>query len=453
MNGKTTQSTFPDSVNRSAVIPHGYKRTEVGVIPNHWSTSILGASAFVTKLAGFEYTLYFDYSLSGPVVALRALNIKNGTLDLTDVRTIPRKVSDTLPRSKLAQGDLVISYVGTLGRVAVIPEDNRFHLAPNVAKISVKKETLNPEFLSQYLNSPKGQKSILEASASTTQAALSMSNLRGIIVVNPPLPEQRAIAEALSDIDELIRALDKLIAKKRAIKKAAMQQLFTGKVRLPGFSNVWKVYTIQELIDQYAIIGHLDGNHGELYPRSHEFIESGVPYIAANDLTGHKVSFSNCKYLSEERARRFRKGISRNGDVLFAHNATVGPTGLLSTECDYVILSTTATYFRCNPEKLNNLFFLYVIQSPFFVSQYRAVMAQSTRNQIPITAQRKLSILLPPTIVEQHAIATVLSDMDEEIAVLERRLDKTKQLKQGMMQELLTGRIRLVKPAKTEEKI
>ncbi|MGC2600108.1 MAG: restriction endonuclease subunit S, partial [Rhodomicrobium sp.] len=153
----------------------------------------------------------------------------------------------------------------------------------------------------------------------------------------------------------------------------------------------WEIATIQELLDRGAVVGHLDGNHGELYPRSHEFKESGVPYITANDLCGRKVSFRNCKYLSKERASRFRKGVARNGDVLFAHNATVGPTALLSTELDSVILSTTATYFRCNQDKLINLFLLYALQSTHFVGQYQAVMAQSTRNQVPITAQRKLS--------------------------------------------------------------
>jgi type I restriction enzyme S subunit len=205
----------------------------------------------------------------------------------------------------------------------------------------------------------------------------------------------------------------------------------------------WDICTIQELIDRNVIIGHLDGNHGELYPRSHEFTDYGVPYITANDFFGRRVSFSNCKYLSEERARRFRKGVAKNGDVLFAHNATVGPTSLLSMDRDYVILSTTATYFRCNPEKLVNSLFLYVLQSPLFVHQYQEVMAQSTRNQVPITAQRKLSVVLPRARVEQEAIAEALSDADAHIESLEQLIAKKRHLKQGAMQELLTGKRRL----------
>ncbi len=205
----------------------------------------------------------------------------------------------------------------------------------------------------------------------------------------------------------------------------------------------WEIATIQELLDRGAVVGHLDGNHGELYPRSHEFKEFGVPYITANDLCGRKVSFRNCKYLSKERASRFRKGVARNGDVLFAHNATVGPTALLSTELDSVILSTTATYFRCNQDKLINLFLLYALQSTHFVGQYQAVMAQSTRNQVPITAQRKLSVALPPTKAEQEAIAEALSDADALIEALEQLIAKKCHIKQGAMQELLTGKRRL----------
>ena len=205
----------------------------------------------------------------------------------------------------------------------------------------------------------------------------------------------------------------------------------------------WGSSTIQELLDQRALVGHIDGNHGELYPRSDEFKESGVPYITANDLRGYRVSFDSCKFLSPERAHRFQKGVARDGDVLFAHNATVGPTAMLSTELDYVILSTTATYFRCNPEKLLNSYLLYALQSAHFVGQCRAVMAQSTRNQVPITAQRKLSVFLPSTKAEQEAIAAALSDADVLIESLEQLLAKKRHVKQGAMQELLTGKMRL----------
>lgn len=204
----------------------------------------------------------------------------------------------------------------------------------------------------------------------------------------------------------------------------------------------WEIAKIGELIENRSILGHLDGNHGELYPRSHEFKTHGVPYVGAQDFDAGKVTFSRCKFLSVERAAKFRKGVAEDGDVLFAHNATVGPVALLRTTAPFVILSTTATYFRCDPSRLNNGYLKGALQSEYFVRQYRSVMAQSTRFQVPITAQRRLSLALPP-LREQEAIAEALSDADALIESLEKLIEKKRAIKQGAMQELLTGKRRL----------
>ncbi len=204
----------------------------------------------------------------------------------------------------------------------------------------------------------------------------------------------------------------------------------------------WVVAKIGDLIENQFIFGHLDGNHGELYPRSHEFKSYGVPYVGANDFEAGNVTFTRCKFLSDERASQFRKGVARDGDVLFAHNATVGPVALLKTAYPVVIISTTATYFRCNPAKLRNLYLKGALQAQHFVRQYQAVMAQSTRFQVPITAQRKLSLVIPP-LPEQQAIATALSDVDALLAGLDQLITKKRDLKQAVMQQLLTGQTRL----------
>ncbi len=204
----------------------------------------------------------------------------------------------------------------------------------------------------------------------------------------------------------------------------------------------WRVEKINQLLEDKAILSHLDGNHGELYPRSSEFKQHGVPYIGANDFSDGFVTFDRCKFLSEERAAKFRKGVAKNGDVLFAHNATVGPVAFLKTSEAFVILSTTATYFRCNEEKINNIYLKFALESSHFVKQYQAVMAQSTRFQVPITAQRKLFLVTPP-LPEQCAIAAALSDVEALIASLDKLITKKRDLKQATMQQLLTGKQRL----------
>lgn len=175
-------------------------------------------------------------------------------------------------------------------------------------------------------------------------------------------------------------------------------------IRFKGFSGEWNEERIQELIDRQAIIGHLDGNHGELYPRANEFSNAGIPYISANDFVTGFMSFSGCKYLPTQRALQFKKGIAKDGDILFAHNATVGPVAKLTTSHDFVILSTTATYFRCDNKTLINDYLLQALSNKKFVEQYSRVMAQSTRNQVPITVQRKFSISIPENTSEQTQI-------------------------------------------------
>ncbi|MGE0334711.1 MAG: restriction endonuclease subunit S [Gammaproteobacteria bacterium] len=420
----------------------GYKQTEVGVIPEEWASSKLGDFSYVTKLAGFEYTLHFDYSQSGPITAIRALNIKNGTLNLEDVHTVPKATSDKLPRSKLAKGDLVISYVGTLGRVAVIPEDDRFHLAPNVAKISVDMKQVAPDFLGQYLNSWRGQKLIFEAAASTTQAALSMSNLREIFFARPPLPEQRAIATALSDVDALLGGLDRLIAKKRDLKQAAMQQLLTGQTRLPGFHGEWEV---KRLGDHVTFLRNGVNSRAELLP------EGRVKYLHYGDIHASTDSFLSPQTLpSLPDAKAARLDRLRDGDVIFA-DASEDIAGvcksveLRGTREIEVVSGLHTIAARFDKSVLADSFKGFLQHCPSFATHLRRLAAgtkvyATNRSHIASVEMRL------PSVDEQTAIGAVLSDMGTELAALEARRDKTRALKQGMMQELLTGRTRLVWP-------
>ncbi|MFN9017917.1 MAG: restriction endonuclease subunit S [Pseudanabaena sp.] len=259
----------------------------------------------------------------------------------------------------------------------------------------------------------------------------------------PLLPEQKKIADCLSSLDDRITAETQKLDTLKAHKKGLMQQLFPAegetlpKLRFPEFhkSGEWEEKSIQDLIDKKIIIGHLDGNHGALYPRAEEFSKEGVPYISANDfITGH-IDFNRCKYISVQRALQFKKGVAKDGDILFAHNATVGPVAKLSTNFQFVILSTTATYFRCNQKYLINDFLKFALSSPSFVKQYTSVMSQSTRNQVPITTQRKFNLQIP-SIQEQQKIADCLTSINEAIAAQSQAIELLKLHKKGLMQQL-----------------
>ena len=272
---------------------------------------------------------------------------------------------------------------------------------------------------------------------------ISYKQLSEQLLPAPDPAEQQKIAACLTSVDEQVAAEGRKLEALGAHKKGLMQQLFPRegetrpRLRLPEFRGApaWRTLSIQELIDRQFIVGHQDGNHGELYPRAEEFSPTGIPYITANDFKSGHVEFENCKSLPAERALKFTKGVAKDGDILFAHNATVGPVAKLNTSYELVILSTTATYFRCNQSQLSNDFLRCALEAPEFVEQYTRVMSQSTRDQVPIGAQRKF-VLQIPTLVEQQRVAACLSSLDEMITAQSRKLDSLRAHKKGLIQKL-----------------
>ena len=197
-----------------------------------------------------------------------------------------------------------------------------------------------------------------------------------------------------------------------------------------------------ELLARGWITSHLDGNHGSDYPRKEEFVDAGVPYIAASAIKGGAADFNDAKYLSPQRAATIRKGLAKDRDVLFAHNATVGPVAILSTDEDFVILGTSLTYYRCDPQHIHPEYLAHFMLSPAFTSQYAQVMKQSTRNQVPITKQREFFHVIPPIDV-QRRIADDLDELSVQIERLAkvntRKLVALEELKKSLLHQAFSG--------------
>jgi type I restriction enzyme S subunit len=333
-----------------------------------------------------------------------------------------------------------------IAKCYIIDEDNKYTLNQRICSIK-SKNNCDFKFLYYVINR---NRYFLGFDNGVSQTNLRKDEVLDCPVQLPPLPEQQKIAEILSTVDAKIEVIDQQITETQALKKGLMQRLLTKGIGHTEFKNSalgeipksWEVVEIQQLIDQGRIISHLDGNHGGLYPNADEFINEGVPYIGANCFLNNRVDFSKCKHLSMERSLKFRKGVAKNGDVLFAHNATVGPVAFLETELDFVILSTTATYFRLDNKTIDAKYWLFFLSSPTFKNQYEKVMGQSTRNQVPITMQRSFYSVIP-TFEEQKEISEILNTSDKKLEILLEKKTHYQELKQGLMQQLLTGKIRV----------
>ena len=182
----------------------------------------------------------------------------------------------------------------------------------------------------------------------------------------------------------------------------------------------------------------MDGNHGGDYPRSEEFVKNGVSYISANCIVDGRIDFTNAKYVTEERSKRFSKGIAQNRDVLFAHNATVGPVAILETQDPIVILGTSLTAYRCNTEKLLPEYLKTYLECDYFVRQYEAEMQQSTRKQVPITTQRKYTVVVPK-IESQKQFVTFIEQTDKSKFEIKKAIENTSALIKSLMQQDLTN--------------
>lgn len=198
----------------------------------------------------------------------------------------------------------------------------------------------------------------------------------------------------------------------------------------------WKETTIEELVNQGILFAPIDGNHGEIHPKSEDYVSEGVPFIMASDLKDGRVDLVNCKFLPRKHADLLRKGFAKDGDVLLSHKATIGRTALLKTESDYVLLTPQVTYYRVRDKsKLSNVFLKYYFDSPFFQTTLLSYAGGgSTRDYIGITRQLGLPVTLPP-LPEQCAIAAILSSLDDKIELLREQNRTLEEMAQRLFKE------------------
>lgn len=388
----------------------GYKQTEVGVIPIEWDVIEIGnLNPFITSGSRGWADFYSDRGV--PFIRITNMSRDSIYLDLSDLKLVnlPSDVNEGT-RTHLQDGDILISITADIGIAcyvdASIPKPA--YINQHIALVRFDPNRVNSHFFSYFLAGENSQKLFRGSTDLGAKAGMSLLTVRKIRLAIPPLPEQRAIAQSLSDVDALIAVLDQLITKKRNIKQGTMQQLLTGKKRLPGFSGEWEVKKLEKVAPL---------QRGFDLPNS-QLVKGNYPVVYSNGI----LNFHN-KYQATAPG------------VVTGRSGTIGKVTFV--EEDYWPHNTSlwVTDFKANAPKF--IYYLYVFIG---LERFGTGSGVPTLNRNDVHA---FQIPLPPTQEEQKAIAQVLSDMDAEIEALEQKRDKYKAIKQGMMQELLTGKTRL----------
>ena len=400
-------------------IPQGYKQTELGIIPEDWQLQSVGKHCSVKARIGWQGLRSDEYLTSGEYGLITSTDIVDGMVDWGTCCFVSKARYSQDPNIIVQENDTLISKDGTIGKVGIV-QNIPFPSTLNsgIFVVRPKLDNVYKNYLAFAFKSIYFQDFINRLTAGSTIVHLYQKDIVKFVFPVPPIAEQRAIAEALSDVDGLIAALDKKIAKKRLLKQGAMQQLLTGKKRLPGFTDKWVEKKLGEICS--IIMGQSPSS--EYYNTQNR----GLPLIQGNaDLENRQqvVRFYTSQITKE----------CEKGDVIFSVRAPVGAVG-------------KATHKSCLGRGVcaiktdNDFLYHYLV---YIENDWSSFSKGSTFDSINSDELCQLSLVLPQTKKEQQAIATILSDMDKEIADLEAQRDKYRLLKSGMMQKLLTGQIRL----------
>ena len=292
-----------------------------------------------------------------------------------------------------------------------------------------------------YLLNTKQYRDAVRATATGTSNSMkniSKERMLDIEIPRPPINEQENIAAALSEVDELINLVEKQIDKKKAIKQGAMQELLTGKRRLPGFSGEWRYFNLMKNSKVKARIGWQG-------LKKSEYLDSGYALLATGtDFDDGRVLWDRCHYVTRSRYEQDRNIQLQNNDILITKDGSLGKAALVQGLTKPATLNSGIFVIRPLQDAYDPVFVYQILSSFVFKNFLDRLSAGSTIIHLYQKDVGKFEFLLPPTIAEQKAIAEALSEMDADIAALENKLTKYRQVKQGMMQQLLTGKIRLM---------
>lgn len=416
-------------------------------LPEGWRWVKLGDIGNVTKLAGFEFTKYVKYCDDGEIIAIRGLNLKNGRLDLTKVKRIKKKVSDFLVRSRIYKNDILFSYAGSIGLIALADKDNTYHLAPNVAKISLTNKRVFPFFVLTYLLSPNVKQEIEKYKKQMGQPSISMQNIRKILV---PLPfkQNRPDLEAQKQIVEKIDTIFKKIEHGEKLRQTALQKTKTAfdAVLNKIFKEAeegkgWKWAELGKISTVFS---------GSSAPQNKKYFEDGVfPFVRVSDLGkyGKTDNLTDIRdYINDLAVKEQRLVKANKGTIIFPKSGAAILTnnkGILGV--DAYVVSHLACIEADNSAVISKYLF-YILYN----FDMKAIVNNLSYPSLTLTEIKKIRIPIPfknnhPDLEKQRQIVDYLDRLQGKIKQLEGlqtiQLQKFMALKESILNKAFRGEL------------
>ena len=412
-----------------------FKNTEIGEIPEDWEMYSIGKYCSVKARIGWQGLTTSEYLQTGHYGLITSTDLIEGKVNWDTCVFVSEERYKQDTNIIVKNGDVLVSKDGTIGKVAVVSNlQYPTTLNSGVFVIRTKNEKITQEGLGLVFISPYFKDFIKRLTAGSTIVHLYQKDIVNFTFPIPTLLEQHRIASALTSIDNLISSLGKLIEKKKNIKQGTMQQLLTGKTRLKGFNEPWMEHTIDELFDLGN--GYTPSKSNPAY-----WTNGTIPWFRMEDIrTNGRILKDSIQHVTPEAVKG--NGLYPKYSIILSTTATIGEHALL------IANSLANQRFTFLNRKVNRRDMIDII----FFYHYCFILGKWCRDNINaggllavnMDDLKNHSIYIPKSIAEQQAIAAILTKMDDEITALEATKTKYEAIKQGMMQQLLTGKIRLI---------
>ena len=370
----------------------------------------MGEICKVTKLAGFEFTKYVNYSNTGSILAIRGINVKKGKFNLQDVKYIDNSNFSRLSRSKLQEGDILFTYVGTIGNSAIVPKNVNWYLAPNVCLI--RPQDKNSSFISYLIQSDRFQhEEILKWITTSSQPALSMENIRKFKIILPLNSEQQKISSLVSKIDKLITLQQRKLRQLKLLKNALLKRMFTAKksptLRFRDFSKDWKLHKLQDITDRL--------DNARVPVTASKRIAGSTPYYGANGI------------------QDYVKGYTHDGEFLLVAEDGANNINDYPVICakGKIWVNNHAHVLQAKNKKIDILFLMYALK---FLNMKKYLVGGG-RSKLNAETMMKLALKLPE-LDEEHNIGVLIKNMDVLITQYKYRIQKINKFKQFLLQNM-----------------